>query len=105
MTTQINQTREEHLKIIEKNNNVKGVGVLLFDNSFTIDDKYLHKQIEGQSFTKYIIPDINYQDIIDMGEKSICFKFIPYNVTIKIGGVEYEFNSYNDIPKDQWFCR
>jgi hypothetical protein len=90
MTT-MNQTDSRHLKIIESSRiPIKGIGLFVYSR-------------DGR-LTKEIQPRITYNKANEIGNKSIAFKFIPYNVELKIHGQTYVLKSTRSIPADKWVC-
>ena len=86
-----NQTNPGYFRMIANSAKpVKGVG--LFAINF-----------RGR-IVKKIKPDITYSETKEIGIDTVAFKFIPYNVNIKIKGEMYSFTSFDSIPKSYWKC-
>lgn len=86
-----NQTNPGYFRMIANSSRpVKGVGLFVV-------------RTRGR-LVKQITPDITYFKTKEIGFDAIAFKFIPYNIYIRIDGVRHEFTSFQSIPKSKWRC-
>lgn len=89
-----NQTHSKYFFLVEGNPRVKGVGLFIYKNQV----------ISDRPFRKDPIPDISYNEAVNLGQKAIAFKFIPYDVTIRIKGEQYHLSSFRIVPEKYWKC-
>jgi hypothetical protein len=85
-----NQTSDAFLEMVMNDKSIKGVGLIVNKH----DDGVIKKDV---------VPDVTYEEVERLSENSLGFKFIPYGVNITIHGEEIFFESFDSVPKDNWY--
>ena len=87
----INQTAQKYLRTIRKSQiPVRGIGLFVIKTNGRLK--------------KELFSSITYERAVILGKKSIAFKFIPYNVKIKIHDDIFLLRNRGSIPADKWVC-